>query len=234
MPIAQFLTDKFLAIYGFAGSLASAFFLSPPKFVWGLCGLVVAGASLGVFLNKRFIESEPNEWLLVIRDGKLVQAGVGLKTFLGLTDSFVKFPSKVEKVHFNANNVTKEMQGVEIDGFAFWSVYREDDGPFRCYKYMQGGDANTNVQAMCESVLRNLIANSSLEEVLRNRNHLRDNMRNDLKDQFKGWGVWLETVEITEVIISSTRLFTDLQADFRQKTKLKAEEIELASTEKIT
>lgn len=83
------------------------------------------------------------------------------------------------------------MQGVIITGFAFWSVFRDEDGPFRCYKYMEGGDANSNVQAMCESVLRNLIANSSLSEVLRNRNHLRDNMKNDLKDQFKGWGIWL-------------------------------------------
>lgn len=156
-----------------------------------------------------------------------------MKTFLGITDSYVKFPSKVEQVEFRANNVTKEMQGVVITGFAFWSVYRDDDGPFRCYKYMEGGDANRNVQAMCESVLRNLIANSTLEEVLRNRNHLRDNMRNDLKDQFKGWGIWLESVEITEVTISSDRLFKDLQAEFRQEARLKAEKIELESNEKI-
>lgn len=96
---------------------------------------------------------------------------------------------------------------------------------------MEGGDANSNVQAMCESVLRNLIANSSLEEVLRNRNHLRDNMKRDLKDQFKGWGIWLETVEITEVKISSDRLFTDLQAEFRQDTRLKAEKIDLTTKE---
>lgn len=133
----------------------------------------------------------------MIRDGKLIKSGIGLKAFLGLTDSFVKFPSKVERVTFTANNVTKEMQGVIITGFVFWSVFREGDGPFRCYKYMEGGDANRNVNAICESVLRNLIANSTLAEVLRNRKHLRDNMVNDLKDQFKGWGIWLETVEIT-------------------------------------
>jgi regulator of protease activity HflC (stomatin/prohibitin superfamily) len=140
------------------------------------------------------------------------KAGVGMRTLIGLTDSFVKFPSRVEQISFQANNVTKEMQGVIITGFAFWSVYREGDGPFRCYKYMEGGDANRNVQAMCESVLRNLIANSSLGDVMRNRNALRDNIKKDLKDQFKGWGIWLETVEITEVTISSERLFKDLQA----------------------
>jgi len=26
------------------------------------------------------------------------------------------------------------MQGVEVSGVLIWSVYREQDGPFRCYK----------------------------------------------------------------------------------------------------
>ena len=110
---------------------------------------------------------------------------------MGLTDTVVKFPSRIEQVTFRANNVTSEMQGVDITGFAFWSVYREDDGPFRCYKYMQGNDATSNVQAMCESVLRSQIANSSLDQVLRNRNVLRDSIKRELKDQLKGWGIWL-------------------------------------------
>jgi regulator of protease activity HflC (stomatin/prohibitin superfamily) len=78
---------------------------------------------------------------------------------------------------------------------------------------------------MCESVLRSLIANSTLDDVLRNRNYLRDEIKTQLKGQFKGWGIWLETIEITEVKISSTRLFNDLQAEFRQSTHLKAEQI---------
>lgn len=47
-----------------------------------------------------------------------------MKTFVGLSDTVVKFPSRVEKVTFSANNVTQEMQGVQITGFAFWSVFR--------------------------------------------------------------------------------------------------------------
>ena len=61
----------------------------------------------------------------MIRDGKLAKAGIGLKTLIGFSDMIVKFPSKVEKVTFSANNVTKEIQGVQITGFAFWSVFRE-------------------------------------------------------------------------------------------------------------
>jgi hypothetical protein len=72
--------------------------LAPPKYVWGLSGLVVAAASLGVVLKHHWVESQPNEWLLVIRNGKMLKAGVGLKTFIGVSDTVVRFPSKVEKV----------------------------------------------------------------------------------------------------------------------------------------
>lgn len=133
-----------------------------PRPFWGLCGLAVAFSSLGIYLNRKWVEAAPNEWLLVINDGKLKQSGVGLKVLAGPADTIVKFPSRVEKVYFSANNVTKEMQGVIITGFAFWSVHRESDGPLKCYKYMQGGDANDSVRALSESVLRNLIANSTL------------------------------------------------------------------------
>ena len=113
-------------------------------------------------------------------------------------------------------------------------MYRLEDGPFRCYKYMEGNNANDSIKAMCESVLRSLIANSTLDDVLRNRSYLRDEIKSQLKEQFREWGVWLETIEITEVTISSTRLFNDLQAEFRQTTHLKAEQIELLSKEKLT
>lgn len=50
-------------------------------------------------------------------------------------------------------------------------------------------------------------------------------MKNDLQSQLTGWGIWLETVEISEVKICSNTLFEDLQAEFRQNAKLKAQKI---------
>lgn len=49
----------------------------------------------------------------------------------------------------------------------------------------------------------------------------------------KGWGIWLESVEITQVRISSEKLFKDLQAEFRQDTRLKAELIEISGNQKM-
>lgn len=130
------LTDKHLAIIGGLGSLIASYCLAPESLMWKAPLGVIAIAGAVMFAQGQWVESGADEWLLVVRDGQLVKAGIGLKTFVGLTDTVVKFPSRVERVNFTANNVTKEMQGVEITGFAFWSVYRQDDGPFRCYKYM--------------------------------------------------------------------------------------------------
>lgn len=60
MPIGEYLSDKMLAVYGFAGSLLSSIFLSPPRYVWGISGLIIVSASFGLFLKNRWVESQPN------------------------------------------------------------------------------------------------------------------------------------------------------------------------------
>lgn len=66
-------------------------------------------------------------------------------------------------------NVTEEMQGISIEGFAFWIVDREAGGPLKCYKYMDGGNANRHVKTLCESIVRNELANCKLANVMKNR-----------------------------------------------------------------
>jgi len=55
--------------------------------------------------------------------------------------------------------------------------------------------------------------------MLRDRTTVREAIRKEMFDLVKGWGVWIETIEITDVQISSSSLFKDLQADFREKMK---------------
>lgn len=55
MSFSLNLSDKMLALYGFAGSLLSGIFLSPPRYVWGVSGLLVTVASFGLFLRNRWV-----------------------------------------------------------------------------------------------------------------------------------------------------------------------------------
>jgi len=85
-----------------------------------------------------------NEWVVIIRNGKQVTAGVGLSTFKRPFDNVATFPSSVKEVQFSAEQVTTEMQGINVSATLAWSIYREDDGPFRCYKTF-GSDLKSNV-----------------------------------------------------------------------------------------
>lgn len=58
--MASKITDTVLAAITAAGSLVASIFLSPPKYVWGISGLVIASAALGLILKSRWIEAQPN------------------------------------------------------------------------------------------------------------------------------------------------------------------------------
>lgn len=69
---------------------------------------------------------------------------------------------------------------------------------------------------MASAIVRSRIANSTVDDILKNRHMLRDAIRNEMFEVVKGWGVWLETVEITDVKILSSCLFKDMQCKFRE------------------
>lgn len=58
--------------------------------------------------------------MLLITNGKLERAGVGIYAFKGPNSAVVKFPSLMQTIDFCADNVTKEMQGVRVSGFVAW------------------------------------------------------------------------------------------------------------------
>lgn len=91
----QKLTDKTLATVGTITFTIAVYLLAPGVLALPLAILVLITAGVIVFLQSRWVQSEADEWLLVIRDGKMIKAGIGMKTLIGLSDTVVKFPSRV-------------------------------------------------------------------------------------------------------------------------------------------
>ncbi len=83
--------------------------------IFGAAAVGCAGLAAFYFYERWSLRiAEPNEWLIVIREGKLFQAGIGLRYRASYQDIVVKIPARVYKVEFQAQQVTKEMQGVEV------------------------------------------------------------------------------------------------------------------------
>lgn len=136
-------------------------------------------------------------------------------------------------LEFTAMQVTKEMQGVKVTGFANWSIYRNEDGPYKAYKTFDGfskqgcQDANSNVRKLVEAVLRHAVSGMTIEDVMTKRNEIRNHAKEQVDQITKGWGIWIETIEITDVVIMSKTLFNNMQAEHRQAMRLKAEKINM-------
>ena len=81
-----------------------------------------------------YVAAQPDEWLLCIRNGRLVKAGVGISLWRRPGDVVVRFTSTVQRVGFSTHALTREHLLVSIDGFILWSVSAQGDGPFRAFQ----------------------------------------------------------------------------------------------------
>lgn len=77
-------------------------------------------------------------------------------------DTVAIYPSKVNKVNFATQQVTKEMSGLEVSSMICWVVNREGDGPMKAYvtlgKELESDNprqANELISKMASAVIRN-------------------------------------------------------------------------------
>ena len=108
-----------------------------------------------------------------------------------------------------------------------WTVDREGEGPMKAYKNLDidkqnPTKANETLRAMTSAIVRNKIANSTIDEILKNRQGLREAVTKEITEVVAGWGVHLATVEVTDVRICSSGLFSDMQTQFREQNTKKA------------
>lgn len=81
-----------------------------------------------------YTHAKPNEWLVVMNNGKMVSAGIGGRKWKGPFDTCAVFPSRMVKIECKTQQVTREMQGLEVSTMVEWTIDREGDGPMKAYK----------------------------------------------------------------------------------------------------
>ena len=83
-----------------------------------------------------WVTGKADEWVLIINNGKLKQAEIGLCTFIGPFDQVAKFPSTSQMVTFESEQVTSEMSGVHVKGMLIWTIHRGNEGPHKAFKQL--------------------------------------------------------------------------------------------------
>lgn len=105
----------------------------------------------------------------------------------------------------------------------------KEDDVFKLYKtfgdalvdtYSSKGAISDKIRDMCISVIRDRVANMTIMDILRNRNKIKTEIQKTLQDTLSGWGMQIDTIEISNVKISSYELFRNLQTKFREEKNL--------------
>jgi flotillin len=189
-----------------------------------------------------FISARPSEFLVRMRGGKVVTSGQGATCFKWPWDSVAIVPTSVQRLHFVADQVSAEKVGVKVTGVA---VYRIADPliAFRMLNFSYPERAQEKLSEMMEEMfigaVRRLVANLSVEHCMtRRKDALAQELMREIApvvggigrvdDQTRrGWGVVVDSIEIQDVRVLSSTVFSQMQARYREEMSRAAREAEL-------
>jgi regulator of protease activity HflC (stomatin/prohibitin superfamily) len=183
------------------------------------------------------VAASPAEFLVHQRLGKTLFAGRGRAAFIlpGIDRAYL-IPSALQSVAFQADQITAENQGVEIVGFAIYSIAR----PEKAIEAIDFTNPDlaletiaSHLRQVVESAIRSELANLSLDDALRKRGAIIERMRAELADVADRLGLDIATVEIKTVTIMSDELFLNMQAPYRNNIRLQSERSRLGTDEII-
>lgn len=183
----------------------------------------VKGKKLGgVF----FTGALPNEYLVPVGK-KNVKPVLGGKKF-SLFQKYLRVPAYVQKLKFFTDNANIDYQGIGIEGYASWRI--DPENPAISISTLDFFDetnpmekTNESLKTICIEAVRHVIANMSIEQALKNKDEIADNLKNQLREVEKKWGIVFDQVGIEKVTIMSDKVFKDLQSNFRNKIRQESE-----------
>ncbi len=183
-----------------------------------------------------FERALPNEYLVAVgkKDTKPVLGGKKFKWF----NRFIRVPAYVQRLKFVTDNANVDYQGIGIEGYATWRIDPErPEKSISTLDFFGQTDpmnkTNEELKTICIEAVRHVIANMSIDDALKKKDDIAENLKNQLKVIEEKWGIIFDQVGIEKVTVMSNKLFADLQSDFRSKLKLEAERSKMLTDREI-
>ncbi|MBO2451078.1 hypothetical protein J4573_28540 [Actinomadura barringtoniae] len=187
----------------------------------------------------------PNAFVVHTRRGREAPLHIGLGVsfrFNPSTDSFLVVPGATQTILINAYCICQELQGVLVQGYVQWII--QDFAV--AYRKLDFGDAedpmrlvNLQLKEQAEAAIKDKVSTMGVRDVLSDKQPIIEELTARLRavaegeesgDQ--GLGLRIVTVQIKEAVVSSSRLWENLQKPYRAEqgqvarlAELQAEEI---------
>ncbi len=192
----------------------------------------------------------PNAFVVHTRRGWEEPVHVGLGTsfrFDPSRDSYLVVPGAMQTILINAFCICQELQGLVVQAYVQW-IIQDFATAYRKLDFSDGDDpmrlVNLQLKEQAEAAIKDKVATMSVHEVLSDKQPIVEELTARLRamaegeggegESDRGLGLRIVTVQIKEAIVSSARLWENLQKPFRSDQARIARLAELDAEEAIT
>jgi hypothetical protein len=185
----------------------------------------------------------PNAFVVHTRRGREEPLHVGLGVsfrYNPVTDSYLVVPGAMQTILINAYCICQELQGLLVQAYVQWII--QDFGT--AYRKLDFSDAeepmrlvNLQLKEQAEATIKDKVATVSVHEVLSDKQPIIEELTARLRavaEGDTGLGLRIVTVQIKEAVVSSARLWENLQKPYRSEQERIARLAEVDATEAIS
>src|SRR5438874_1501114 len=184
----------------------------------------------------------PNAFVVHTRRGRgdPLHVGLGISfRYNPATDSFLVVPGSMQTIHISAYCICRELQGVLVQAYVQWII---QDFAI-AYRKLDFGDpvdpmrlVNLQLKEQAEAAIKDKVATIGVEDVLSDKQPIIEELTARLRAVAEGeggsdtgLGLRIVTVQIKEAVVSSARLWENLQKPYRAEQERLARLAELAT-----
>lgn len=192
----------------------------------------------------------PNVYVVHTRRGAKdpVHIGLGISfRYNPNTDAFLLIPAAMQTIVINARCICLERQGILVQAYVQWII----DDIKTAYQRLDFADAldpmrvvNVQLREQAEAAIKDKVATMSIDAVLADKQPIIEELTHRLRQVGEGsreakgigeggLGLKIVTVQIKEAVVSSRRLWENLQAPFRAEREKEARLAQLQAQQQI-
>ena len=185
----------------------------------------------------------PNVYVVHTRRGHAEPVHVGMGVtfrFDPELDAFLVIPAAMQTIIINARCICAERQGILVQAYVQWIIddiqtayrkldFSDDEEPMRI--------VNVQLREQAEAAIKDKVSTMRIDEVLADKRPIIEELTHRLREVAEGsdsgLGLKIVTVQIKEAVVSSARLWENLQKPFRAEQEKIARLAELGGDKAV-
>ncbi len=189
----------------------------------------------------------PNAFVVHTRRGRAEPLHIGLGVsfrYNPASDSFLVIPGATQTILINAYCICQELQGVLVQGYVQW-IIQDFAIAYRKLDFSDAEDpmrlVNLQLKEQAEAAIKDKVSTMGVRDVLSDKQPIIEELTARLRavaegagDADQGLGLRIVTVQIKEAVVSSSRLWENLQKPYRSEQARIARLAELQAEEAIS